>query len=149
MHEELPDLLTLLNFVRQTPGSAHKVFCQFATVSPALARRVAQAVGLAVEGFAFTLDSYGMRHALNGHSKERGSQDRLALTGTDFLELSTWLEAPDAIVAGVPGKHFSEPERLLFERLDPALACKTVAVLERRPRWKRLVLVTLYKTKTG
>ena len=148
MHEELPDLLTLLNFVRQTPGSTHKALCRFGTVSPELAQRVQQVIGLDTEAFAFTLDSYGMRHALNGHGHERGSPDVFPLFEADLLALPGWLPAPPVVLASHPPKNPLQPRRIRFERPELFSPLKTVVILEVRTGRRQFALVTLYKTKT-
>ena len=88
-----------------------------------------------------------MRHALTGHSQERGSRDQFPLFETDILALPLWLPAPPIMQIGNASKHPLQPRRLRFERPELAGIFKTVVVLEVRTGRKQLALVTMYKTK--
>jgi hypothetical protein len=151
MHEEFTELLHLLQFVRLTPGREHKALCRFAQVLSPLAQQLLPFLGIDISGFAFAVDSYGLRHALTGHSQERGSRDHYPLLEADILALPSWLTAPPVVKASNPPKNALQPRRVRFERPELFSALKTVVVLEARTGRKQLVLVTMsmYKTENG
>ena len=95
------------------------------------------------------MDSYGLRHALTGHSQERGSRDHYPLLEADILALPAWLTMPPVIKAGNPPKNALQPHRVRFEYPEIFSSLKTVVVLEVRTGRKQLVLVTMYKTENG
>ena len=113
-----------------------------------LAGRIQQLIGANTYRFQITLDSFGIRHAFAGHSQERGSQDQHLLTEVDVLALERWVFDPHTLKPGVRKTASAQPLRLHFEHLD-AQQVKTVVILEVRPRHRRLVLVTMYKTENG
>lgn len=148
MHQEFFELLDLLLHVRQPMANDQKAVCHVARVSSALGQQLKSVVGIDTTNFTLTVDSFGLSHALGGHSQERGSRDHYPLLEADILALPTWLTAPDVVIAGQL-RYSSQPLRVIVERLELFTHLKTVVVLELRPRWRRLVLVTMYKTKTG
>ena len=149
MHQEFSELLELLNFVRQTSGPNSKALCRFWQVSPLLAQKVEPFVGLDISGLAFVVDSFGLRHALTGHSQERGSRDHFLLLEADILALPAWLTNPPVLKTSNLPKHALQPRRVRFERPELFSDLKTVVILEVRTGRKQLVLVTMYKTQNG
>ena len=75
---------------------------------------------LDVTGFELVVDSYGLRHALTGHSQERGSRDRYPLLELDVIALPGWLLAPAVVMAGNAQKMpYSRPGCGLSNPLPP------------------------------
>ena len=146
-HTEFTELLQLLGFVRQLPTHPHRAVCQFADVSAQLAALIHPIVGRDTTGFKFLVDSYGLQHALTGHSQERGSKDHYPLLKADILALPAWLSAPPVVKAGNAPKHPLQPQRLRFERPELFDTLKIVVILEMRTGRQQLALVTMYKTK--
>lgn len=101
-----------------------------------------------MQGFRLTLDSYGVRHAFGGHSQEWGSRDQHPLNEADMLSLPSWVFAPANILEGAVRVLPTQPRQLRLEYID-SQQLKTVLILEVRPKHRRLVLVTMYKTKNG
>jgi hypothetical protein len=113
-----------------------------------LAARVQHDIGIDTQGFRLTLDSYGVRHAFGGHSQEWGSRDHYPLTEADMLSLPSWVFAPTTVLEGATRVLPMQPRRLRLEYVD-SQQLKIVLILEVRPRYRRLVLVTMYKTING
>lgn len=113
-----------------------------------LAGRIQQLIGEDTYRFRITLDNFGVRHAFKGHSQERGSRDLHPLTEADMLALPDWLLTPDLLQEGAGRASPHQPLRLQLTHLD-AQQVRTVVILEIRPRPRRLVLVTMYKTENG
>lgn len=147
MHEEFAELLQLLGFVRHLPAHPYKAVCQFAEVSAQVAAQIHPIVGRDVTGFRFSVDSYGLQHALTGHSQERGSKDHHALLEADILALPAWLIAPLIVKAGNALKNPLQPPRVRFERLELFSTFKTVVISEVRTGRRQLALITMYKTE--
>lgn len=114
-----------------------------------LAQQLFPFTGCDTSGLLFSVDSYGLRHALTGHSQELGSRDHYSLLDADILALPSWLAAPPIVKASNPPKNVFQPRRVRFERPELFDSLKTVVVLEVRTGRKQLVLVTMYKTKNG
>ena len=104
---------------------------------------------LDVTGFELVVDSYDLRHALTGHSQERGSRDRYPLLEADIIALPGWLLASAVVMAGNASKNALQPPRVRFEQPAAAGSWKTVAILEVRTGRRQLMLETLYKTENG
>jgi len=149
MHEEFTELLELLRFVRLTPGNERKALCQFAEVPPQLVQQIRLFTAVDVSGYKLSIDSYGLRHALTGHSQERGSRDHFPLLEADILALPSWLTAPPVVKASNLPKHPLQPRRVRLERPELFSSLKTVVILEVRTGRKQLVLTTMYKTENG
>lgn len=148
MHRQFYSIQELLTYIQQSKGSDLKAVCELGLLPEGLVIRIRQEVNADVQGFYLTLDSYGVRHAFNGHSQERGSRDHYPLMEADLLALPEWIATPTTIVEGATKPLSMQPRRL---RLEYALSnqTKTVLILEIRPKYRRLVLVTMYKTKNG
>lgn len=104
-------------------------------------------VGFDIQGYAFSMDSYGLRHALTGHSQERAGREHFSLLEADILALPSWLTQPPVIKASNLPKHDLQPRRVRFERPEFFSTVKTVVILEVRTGRKQLMLVTVYKTE--
>ena len=87
MHGTFGELADLLDYVLQSESSSPKALCRLGLVSSALAQRMQPLALLDVTGFELVVDSYGLRHALTGHSQERGSRDRYPLLEADIIAL--------------------------------------------------------------
>ena len=147
MHQEFINLRDLLDYIRQSVGSDPKGVCGIGKVLAPLAERIRQDTGLEVRDYQLTLDSYGVRHAFTGHSQEWGSRDHYPLLEADMLALPAWIFNPAILKKGAPPLSANQPQRLQVEHPTSQQAVKTVVILEVRPRYRRLVLVTMYKTK--
>lgn len=149
MHKQFYKLQELLEYVQKSAGGEHKGIFEIGETTASLAARIQQTVGVNAHQFRLTLDNYGIRHAFEGHSQERGSQDQHPLTEADVLALPGWAFEPEVIEAGNDQSTPNQLVRLQFEILDSQRLVKTVVIWEVRPRHRRLVLVTMYKTKNG
>ena len=149
MHHKFTKLKDLLSYIRQSVGSDPKGVCELGKVPAHLAERISLETGLEVRDYQLTLDSYGVRHAFNGHSQERGSRDHYPLLETDVLTLPNWIFSPAVLKKGALQLLANQPRRLQIEHPTSQQAVKTVVILEVRPRYRRLVLVTMFKTKNG
>lgn len=138
----------LLAYVRQTSGGDYKGMCELGELPPQLVKRVRLCIGTDTLDYQLTLDSYGVRHAFAGHSQERGSRDQYPITEADVLALPKWIFMPTTIQEGAKPSA-SQLQRLQLEHSMGQQPTKTVVILEVRPRYRRLVLVTMYKTKNG
>jgi len=149
VHQKFPDMSALLAHVRLTQGHDPKGVCEPGKLPPPLAARVQAVIGLDARDFQLTLDSYGVRHAFAGHSQEWGSRDQNPLTEAGMLALPDWIFVPVALAAGAPARSAQPPLRWQPETSSELEQLMTVVIVEVRPRYRRLVLVTMFKRKNG
>jgi hypothetical protein len=148
MHQEFLTIRDLLTYVQQSKGSDLKGVYELGELPPELVARVQDTSSIDTQGFRLTLDSYGVRHAFGGHSQEWGSRDHYPLTEANMLSLPNWVFAPTTVLEGATRVLSMQPRRLRLEYVT-SQQLKIVLILEVRPRYRRLVLVTMYKTKNG
>lgn len=147
MHKQFYSIQDLLAYIQQSKGGDIKALCELGSLPAVLVAQVRQ-TATDIQGFQLTLDSYGVRHAFSGHSQEWGSRDHYPLTEADVLAMPEWVFSPTATLAEAARSSPMQPQRLRLEHVDDQ-QLKTVLILEIRPKYRRLVLVTMYKTKNG
>lgn len=147
MHQKFTSLQDLLDYIRQTNGNEPKGIYEMGKLPVQLVARIRDTIGVNTEGLQLTLDNFGIRHAFAGHSQARGSQDQHPLTESDILALPGWIFDPETLSKGAPNSSPSQPLRLLLKYLNAQQQVRTIVILEVRPRYRRLVLVTMYKVQ--
>ena len=140
----ISDLLMHLN----DPTSKEEYYLKVGVLSYNLVAKISQETALEVVGFTLLLDRSGIQHTLKRHGVANATselaQGQIPIENADFESLVTWLPSPDSVCAGQPRLGNKQP---CVEFHHAHFSGRMVAVLEYRPRHKKLALVTMYKKR--
>ena len=118
-----------------TPYQLQRI--DFLVVDLALASKVKTDTGINIEGYIHQVDNYGLRHAYEGHHK-----DKLPITFDDFELIPEIVEKYDSIRFGKTKKGLTS---IIYEKRDQNI---TRIVEEVRKGKKTLSFKTMYKRKS-
>jgi hypothetical protein len=81
-----------------------------------LASKIAENTGYLTENYIVSIDSFGIKHSMNGHSvSNEVLANQIGITKNDFLLLHQIIFSADNIIKGIKHKN-TQPDTIFFEK---------------------------------